>query len=366
MAKRRELEQTSFLYGGNSSFIEELYARYLTDPAAVDPSWRAYFDELEPENRALFERARAALEPQAGAICGWSSRPAAPRQPAAGDRRSADQGADPRSSARDHADPRLSRARPPDRQARSAGPHPQRAAPRARLPHLRLHRRRSRPRVLPRLRAGPGEGHACARSWRCCSKTYSGTVGIEFMHIQDPEQKAWIQARIEGTAGLFTPRPRRSARSSSTSPRPRASSSSCTSSSRAPSASASTAARAPSRRWRRSSAPPPSSAARRSCIGMPHRGRLNVLANVMGKPYAAILSEFQGERRHRRGAGLGRRQVPSGHLDRPGAARRPHDPPVAHRQPLASRGGQPGGHGQGARQADGRRATPSAPGSWRS
>ena len=31
-------------------------------------------------------------------------------------------------------------------------------------------------------------------------KTYSGKVGIEFMHIQEPEQKAWIQARIEGTA----------------------------------------------------------------------------------------------------------------------------------------------------------------------
>ena len=29
-------------------------------------------------------------------------------------------------------------------------------------------------------------------------------------------------------------------------------------------------------------------------IGMPHRGRLNVLANVMGKPYPAIFSEFQG------------------------------------------------------------------------
>ena len=28
-------------------------------------------------------------------------------------------------------------------------------------------------------------------------------------------------------------------------------------------------------------------------IGMPHRGRLNVLGNVMGKPYPAIFAEFQ-------------------------------------------------------------------------
>jgi 2-oxoglutarate dehydrogenase E1 component len=29
-------------------------------------------------------------------------------------------------------------------------------------------------------------------------------------------------------------------------------------------------------------------------IGMPHRGRLNVLANVMRKPMPLIFSEFQG------------------------------------------------------------------------
>ena len=40
--------------------------------------------------------------------------------------------------------------------------------------------------------------------------------------------------------------------------------------------------------WRRSSA------CARSCIGMSHRGRLNVLANVMAKPYRAIFSEFAG------------------------------------------------------------------------
>ena len=34
--------------------------------------------------------------------------------------------------------------------------------------------------------------------------------------------------------------------------------------------------------------------ARRSCMGMPHRGRLNVLAHVMGKPYELILAEFEG------------------------------------------------------------------------
>ena len=28
--------------------------------------------------------------------------------------------------------------------------------------------------------------------------SYCGSIGVEFMHIQDPEQKTWIQRRIEG------------------------------------------------------------------------------------------------------------------------------------------------------------------------
>ena len=39
-------EQTSFLYGGNARFIEELYGRYLDNPGSVDAHWRAFFASL--------------------------------------------------------------------------------------------------------------------------------------------------------------------------------------------------------------------------------------------------------------------------------------------------------------------------------
>src|SRR3954463_6577833 len=39
-------EQSSFLYGGNAQFLEQLYARYLDNPAAVDAHWRAFFAGL--------------------------------------------------------------------------------------------------------------------------------------------------------------------------------------------------------------------------------------------------------------------------------------------------------------------------------
>src|SRR6202012_2921228 len=40
------LEATSFLSGTNAAFVESLYAQYLENPDAVEPSWRAYFSSL--------------------------------------------------------------------------------------------------------------------------------------------------------------------------------------------------------------------------------------------------------------------------------------------------------------------------------
>ena len=37
---------TSMLYGGNADFVEDLYEQFLRDPAAVDPAWRRYFAGL--------------------------------------------------------------------------------------------------------------------------------------------------------------------------------------------------------------------------------------------------------------------------------------------------------------------------------
>jgi len=42
---------TSPLYGGNAPFIEALYADYLRDPASLAPQWREYFDRIRGDSR---------------------------------------------------------------------------------------------------------------------------------------------------------------------------------------------------------------------------------------------------------------------------------------------------------------------------
>jgi multifunctional 2-oxoglutarate metabolism enzyme len=77
---------------------------------------------------------------------------------------------------------------------------------------------------------------------------YCRTIGVEYMHIQEPEEKRWIQEQVEGVTASTLP-PRSSATSSSGSTPPRRSRSSSPPSTWGRSASAS---RAPSRRSRSS------------------------------------------------------------------------------------------------------------------
>ncbi len=43
----KQLLANSYLFGGNAPFIEELYEQYLANPAAVPEGWRDYFDQMQ-------------------------------------------------------------------------------------------------------------------------------------------------------------------------------------------------------------------------------------------------------------------------------------------------------------------------------
>ena len=45
-------EQTSFLFGANAPFIEELYAKFLADPSSVDAEWQTFFGALAGNSAA--------------------------------------------------------------------------------------------------------------------------------------------------------------------------------------------------------------------------------------------------------------------------------------------------------------------------
>ncbi|MGB6894189.1 MAG: hypothetical protein WBE25_22205, partial [Xanthobacteraceae bacterium] len=42
---------TSFLYGGNAAYIDDLYGRYEIDPKSVDAEWQAFFQSLKDDAR---------------------------------------------------------------------------------------------------------------------------------------------------------------------------------------------------------------------------------------------------------------------------------------------------------------------------
>ena len=52
--------RTSFLYGGNAPYLEDLYARYEADPKSVDAEWQAFFRSLKDERGDVIRSARGA------------------------------------------------------------------------------------------------------------------------------------------------------------------------------------------------------------------------------------------------------------------------------------------------------------------
>ena len=52
--------RSSFLYGGNAAYIEQLQARYEKDPNSVDAEWQAFFHSLKDDKAAVAKNAEGA------------------------------------------------------------------------------------------------------------------------------------------------------------------------------------------------------------------------------------------------------------------------------------------------------------------
>ncbi|MCB1493264.1 MAG: hypothetical protein KDJ77_15955, partial [Rhodobiaceae bacterium] len=52
--------KTSFLDGANASYIEDLYARYQSDPGSVSSDWQEFFAALKEKREDVIAEARGA------------------------------------------------------------------------------------------------------------------------------------------------------------------------------------------------------------------------------------------------------------------------------------------------------------------
>ncbi|MGA9090836.1 MAG: 2-oxoglutarate dehydrogenase E1 component [Bradyrhizobium sp.] len=127
-----------------------------------------------------------------------------------------------------------------------------------------------------------------------CERTYCQTLGVEFMHITNPAQKAWIQERIEGPDKeiSFTREGRRAILNKLVEAEgfEKFCDTKFTGTKRFGLDGAESLIPALEQIIKRGG----NLGVKEIVVGMPHRGRLNVLTQVMGKPHRALFHEFKG------------------------------------------------------------------------
>jgi 2-oxoglutarate dehydrogenase E1 component len=297
-----QFEQSSFLAGANGAFIEELYARYLKDPASVDAGWRGFFAGLHDEVPAVLKAlAGASWAPRHARIVGnGGGNGTAPAAVAKANGAVAGMAAEAVRAATIDSIRALMMIRAYRVRGHLA----------ADLDPLGLHETLDDHPELDYRSYGFTEADldrhifidnvlgledpSLREIMERVRKTYCSTIGVEYMHMQDPDQKSWIQERIEAIHNRteFTRRGKEAILERLT---------------EAETFEHFLNVKYPGAKrfgldGGESLIPAMEQILKRGSqlgveevvIGMPHRGRLSVLAHVMNKPYAAILSEFQG------------------------------------------------------------------------
>ncbi len=289
--------QETFLSGANANYVAELYRRYADDPGSVDPSWASFFHQLGDDSRSVIAELSGPS---------W----AAPARPPA-----ADAGVEPPPARLGPA-----AATPTDAEIRRAALDSIRALMLIRLYRVRGHLianfdplglegRKYHPELDPKtwgftdadldrpifINNVLGLETATLRQiLKILRETYCGSIGVEFMHIQNPEEKAWIQQRIESIHNQtqFTTKGKRTIleRLIEAEGFEQFLHLKYTGTKRFGLDGGEAMVPALEQILKRGG----QLGVKEVVLGMPHRGRLNVLANIMCKPYVAVFAEFQG------------------------------------------------------------------------
>ena len=290
-------KKTSFLAGNNSEFINEFYADYISDPNSLPEGWKSFFDGLSEDEKLIYDNLKGPS---------WSpekkiKKPFAKitNNEASGEKSSELNLRSIKEASKDSV-----RAIMLIRAYRIRGHLI------ANLDPLSIQKKKEHPELKPEsygfkksdysrkifLDGVLGLQYADLNQiLKILKKTYSSNIGYEFMHMGDPDEKAWIRNRIEGPEKdiTFTNNGKKAILNKIIQAEgfEKYLHVKFVGTKRFGLDGGESLIPALEQIIKRGG----SLGAKEIKIGMPHRGRLNVLANVMGKPFKAIFSEFFGK-----------------------------------------------------------------------
>ncbi len=308
-----QFHASSFLQGANAGYVDQMYARFAADPQSVDGTWAAFFRSLGDDERDVKKGAQGASWTRAD----WPPVPADDLTAAltgewpaeakgAGDKiraKAAEAGVKITEDQVKRAVLDSLRALMIIRAFRIRGHLA------ADLDPLGLTERGQHPELDPASYGFAeadmdrpifidnvlGLEHASMRQIiDIVRRTYCGTFALQYMHISDPAQAAWLKERIEGYGKeiTFTREGRRAILNKLVEAEgfEKFLHVKYTGTKRFGLDGGEALIPAMEAMIKVGGA----HGVKDIIIGMPHRGRLNILANVMQKPYRAIFNEFQG------------------------------------------------------------------------
>ncbi len=304
---------SSFLSGANANYIEQLQAQYERDPGSVDEGWRTFFESLADERSDVEKSAEGASWKRSGwpmlangeTVAVLDGNWGTPPEAVIATKIKAK--AEPRGGI---SDDELRRAtRDSLRALMMIRAFRMRGHLHANLDPLGLEPERETQEITPSAYGFTeadydrpifidnvlGLEKATVREiLDILRRTYCSTIGFEFMHVSDPDEKAWMQLRIEGPDKQisFTKEGKRAILKKLVEAEgfEKFIDVRYTGTKRFGLDGAEAMIPALEQIIKRGGALGVSEIV----LGMAHRGRLNVLSQVMHKPHRAIFNEFKG------------------------------------------------------------------------